>query len=52
MFAGGSIVGAVAPIAAGAINATWGFQGVVLFASVIAAAGVLTAALVPIRRRT
>jgi FSR family fosmidomycin resistance protein-like MFS transporter len=51
MFAGGSVVGAVAPIAAGAINGSWGFQGVVLFASAIAAAGALTALVVPIRRR-
>jgi FSR family fosmidomycin resistance protein-like MFS transporter len=52
MFAGGSVVGAVAPIAAGAINGSWGFQGVVLFASAIAGGGLLTAVAVPIRRRS
>ncbi|MBI4220694.1 MAG: MFS transporter [Chloroflexi bacterium] len=51
MFAGGAVIGAVAPVAAGAINSSWGFQGVVLFASAVAAAGVLTAIVVPMARR-
>ncbi|MBM3959022.1 MAG: MFS transporter [SAR202 cluster bacterium] len=51
MFAGGSVIGAVAPVFAGAINARWEFQGVVIFAAAIAAAGVLAALVVPIGRR-
>ncbi|MBI4306861.1 MAG: MFS transporter [Chloroflexi bacterium] len=51
MFAGGAVIGAVAPVAAGAINSSWGFQGVVLFASATAAAGVVTAIAVPMARR-
>ena len=50
MFAGGAAIGSAAPIAAGAINSEWGFQGVVLFAAIIATSGTFLSLLVPMRR--
>lgn len=50
MFAGGAAIGSAAPIAAGAINSEWGFQGVVLFAAIIATAGTFLSLLVPMRQ--
>jgi MFS family permease len=47
LFAGGSVVGAVAPVAAGAINESWGFHGVVWLAAALSAAGALLAFIVP-----
>ena len=49
MFAGGAAIGSAAPIAAGALNAEWGFQGVVVFAAIIATSGVFLSLLVPMR---
>ncbi len=39
LFAGGSVIGAVAPLAAGAINTSWGFHGVVWMAAGLSLAG-------------
>ena len=50
MFAGGAAIGSAAPIAAGAINSEWGFQGVVVFAAIIASSGTFLSLLVPMRR--
>lgn len=50
VFTGGAIIGALAPVAAGAIFANWAFQGVVLFAGAIALVGALLAAVVPMAR--
>ena len=50
MFAGGAAIGATAPIAAGAINSEWGFQGVVWFCVAIAATGTVLSLIVPMRR--
>jgi MFS family permease len=47
LFAGGSLIGAVAPVAAGAINTEWGFHGVVWFAASLSAAGAALAFVVP-----
>ncbi len=52
LFAGGSLIGAIAPVVAGAVNTSWGFQGVVLFVGGMAAAGSLIAFLAPRRRRS
>lgn len=41
LFAGGSLIGAAAPVVAGVINATSGFGGVVIFVGCLAAAGTL-----------
>ncbi len=39
LFAGGSVVGALAPLAAGGINTEWGFHGVVWMAAGLSLAG-------------
>ena len=49
MFAGGAAIGSTAPIAAGAINSEWGFQGVVWFCVAIAATGTVLSMMVPMR---
>ncbi|MEX0763192.1 MAG: MFS transporter [Dehalococcoidia bacterium] len=51
MFAGGAVIGAFAPVAAGAINSRWDFQGVVIFAGSIATIGALIAMIAPTVRR-
>jgi MFS family permease len=50
MFAGGAMIGALAPIGAGAINQEYGWEGVVLFACGIAIFGTVMSLLVPIKR--
>ena len=49
LFTGGAIVGAISPVIAGAINQTWDFHGVVVYAGCIAALAALIAALAPLR---
>lgn len=51
LFAGGSLIGAVAPIAAGALNTKWDFDAVVIFVAIVAAAGTILALLAPMGRR-
>ena len=51
MFAGGSIIGSLSPLAAGVINNQWEFQGVVIFAGTIAAAGAALSLILPMHRR-
>ena len=50
IFSGGSVVGALSPIAAGKIFEINGFEGIVLFCGAIAAAGALLALVLPMRR--
>ena len=47
LFSGGAVIGAIAPYAAGFINQSAGFQGVIWFAGSIAALGALLAMFVP-----
>ena len=47
LFAGGALIGAVAPPIAGAINSDAGFEGVVLFVAGMAAAGTLVSWFAP-----
>ena len=47
LFAGGSVIGAVAPLAAGAINESWGFHGVVWVAAALSASGAVLALVLP-----
>ena len=51
LFSGGAIIGGVAPILAGMINQSAGFQGVVWFAGSVAAFGAFLALIIPIGRR-
>lgn len=51
LFAGGSLVGAVAPILAGALNTKWDFDAVVLFVAIVGAAGTILALTAPMGRR-
>jgi predicted MFS family arabinose efflux permease len=51
MFSGGLVIGAVAPVLAGLINQSWGFEGVTVFAGTIAVCGAVVAVLVPTGRR-
>ena len=51
MFAGGSVVGSLTPIAAGFINQSNGFHGVVIFAGVLAAIGAVLSMFLPMKRR-
>ena len=51
MFAGGSVIGALSPIAAGVIYSQWGFAGVVWFSGSLAATGAALAAFLPMDRR-
>jgi len=51
LFSGGAIIGGIAPILAGLINQSAGFQGVVWFAGSIAAFGAVLALVIPIGRR-
>jgi fucose permease len=41
LFAGGALIGAIAPVIAGAINSDAGFEGVVIFVASLAAVGTL-----------
>ena len=47
MFSGGMVIGAAAPVLAGLINQSWGFEGVTLFAGTIAVCCAVVAVLVP-----
>ena len=50
LFAGGALIGAGAPVAAGAINTHWSFDGVVIFVAIIAAVGAAFAVVAPMGR--
>jgi FSR family fosmidomycin resistance protein-like MFS transporter len=52
LFAGGALIGAVAPIVAGLLNTHWNFDAVVIFVAVIAAAGTVLALVAPMARRS
>jgi MFS family permease len=47
LFAGGSLIGAIAPVIAGAINTNWNFDGVVIFVASLAAVGALISLIAP-----
>ena len=47
LFAGGALIGAIAPVIAGAINTDAGFEGVVIFVAGLAAAGTLLSWVAP-----
>jgi len=49
MFTGGAVIGSLTPIAAGFINQSNGFQGVVIFAGIIAAAGAILSLVLPMK---
>jgi FSR family fosmidomycin resistance protein-like MFS transporter len=50
LFTGGAIVGAISPVLAGAINSTWDFEGVIIYAGCLTALAALIAALAPLRQ--
>ena len=50
LFTGGAIIGASAPVIAGLVYSNLDFEGLVIYAGVIAAVGALLAAVVPIRK--
>ncbi len=50
IFAGGSVVGALSPIAAGKIFEINGFEGIVVYCGIIAAVGAILAIILPMRR--
>jgi len=52
LFAGGALIGAVAPIVAGVLNTHWNFDAVVIFVAAIAVAGTVLALVAPMGRRT
>ena len=49
MFTGGAVIGSLTPIAAGFINQSNGFEGVVIFAGIIAAAGAILSLVLPMK---
>ena len=49
LFTAGAIVGAISPVLAGAINSSWDFDGVIVYAGSIAALTALIAAIAPLR---
>ena len=51
MFSGGAIVGSLTPIAAGYINQSNGFHGVIIFSGVIAAVGAILSLILPMARK-
>ena len=51
LFSGSAVIGGVAPVLAGMINQSAGFEGVVWFAGSIAAFGAILALIIPIGRR-
>ena len=51
MFAGGSVIGSLTPIAAGFINESNGFHGVVIFAGIMATIGAVLSLVLPMTRR-
>jgi MFS family permease len=52
MFSGGAIIGSLTPIAAGFINQSSGFHGVVIFSGIIAATGAVLSLVLPMTRST
>jgi FSR family fosmidomycin resistance protein-like MFS transporter len=52
LFAGGALIGAAAPIVAGALNTHWNFDAVVIFVAAIAVAGTVLALVAPMGRST
>ena len=52
MFTGGSVVGSLTPIAAGFINQSSGFQGVVIFVGTLATIGAVLSLFLPMTRRS
>lgn len=52
LFAGGALIGAIAPVVAGAINTSWNFDGVVIFVATLAALGALISFVAPRGRPT
>jgi len=52
MFTGGSVVGSLTPIAAGFINQSSGFQGVVIFAGTLATIGAVLSLFLPMTRHS
>ena len=52
MFTGGSVVWSLTPIAAGFINQSSGFQGVVIFAGTLATIGAVLSLFLPMTRRS
>ena len=50
LFTGGAIIGASAPVIAGLVYSNLEFEGLVIYAGVIAAVGAVLAAIVPIRK--
>lgn len=51
LFAGGALIGAIAPVVAGVINTRWDFNAVVIFVAIVAAVGVVVAIAAPMGRR-
>ncbi len=52
MFSGGAIIGSFTPIAAGFINQSSGFSGVVIFAGTIAATGAVLSLILPMKAKS
>jgi len=50
LFAGGALIGAVAPIVAGVLNTQWNFDAVVIFVAAIAIVGTVLALVAPMGR--
>jgi len=51
MFSGGAVIGSLTPIAAGFINQSNGFHGVIIFSGAIAATGALLSFVLPMKIR-
>ena len=51
MFSGGAVIGSLTPIAAGFINQSSGFHGVIIFSGAIAATGALLSLVLPMKIR-
>ena len=51
MFSGGAVIGSLTPIAAGFINQSSGFHGVIIFSGAIAAAGAVLSLVLPMKIR-
>jgi FSR family fosmidomycin resistance protein-like MFS transporter len=52
MFSGGAIIGSFTPIAAGFINQSQGFHGVIIFSGAIAGLGALLSLILPMTRKS
>jgi len=51
LFAGGALIGAIAPVVAGLLNTHWDFDAVVIFVAIVAAVGTLLAVVIPMSGR-